>query len=177
MNHDRDDLEFGPSGYLPERASKRARKIVLRAPLGAQWVWASVVAGAIVLVAGLVFLGRADDEPAPPFERIGALEEVTTSVGGVPGGPDDVLIVTEGGRPRAFDIAGFAHVPAYCDASRRLEAADGRMWTLTGRGLAGAPSLAEYPVLVSDGDLYVDLSAAAPGPPPADEDAEPACAV
>ncbi|MTV26636.1 hypothetical protein FTX61_14610 [Nitriliruptoraceae bacterium ZYF776] len=29
--------EFGPSGYLPERASKRARKIVLRAPLGLQW--------------------------------------------------------------------------------------------------------------------------------------------
>lgn len=176
MTDPRDDLPFGPRGYLPERASKRARKIVLRAPLGAQWIWASILAGVVVLVAGLAFLGRADDRPGPPFRHLGPLAQVTTSVGGVAGGPDDVLVVTEGGRPRAFDVAGLATVPTWCEASRRLEAAGGRVWTLTGRGLDGTPSLAEYPVLVSDGEVYVDLSTATPGPPPSPEPARPACA-
>lgn len=165
--------EFGPSGYLPERASKRARKIVLRAPLGMQWVWAAIVAGAIVLVAGLVFLSRADDAPAAPFQRLGPVETVRNGEIRELGGAT-VLLVTEGGRPRAFDVASLDDPPVYCAASRRLEA-PGAVWSLTGRGL-GTASLSEFATLVWEGVLYVDPTTTAPGPP-ARRDAEPAACV
>lgn len=173
MTDDADGPDFGPSGYLPERASRRARKIVLRAPLGLQWVWASVAAGLLVLVAGLLFLSRADDAPQPPFEPVAPLEAVGEAV------LDDtgtVLYVTVAGRPRAFDVAGLTPAPSYCPASRLLEAADGRAWTLTGRGLDGTPSLDEHPTIVSDGVLYVDRSTTVGGPPPSSEPATTACA-
>ncbi|MBW3619469.1 MAG: hypothetical protein KY461_04440 [Actinobacteria bacterium] len=169
---DRSGPDFGPSGYLPERASKRARKIVLRAPLGMQWVWAAIVAGAVVLIAGLLFLGRADDGPAPPFRAVGPLTDVgeadLRTIDGT-----TVLLVTVGGRPRAFDLTGLDEPPVFCPASRRLEAPE-RVWSLTGRGL-GSPSLAEFPTLVSDGVLYVDLSEPLSGPPPSDDTERPAC--
>lgn len=164
--------DFGPSGYLPERASKRARKIVLRAPLGMHWVWAAIVAGAIVLVAGVVFLSRADDAPAEPFRSLGPLETVTNGeVREV--GDATLLLVTEGGRPRAFDVTRMEEPPIFCAASRRLEA-PGRVWSLTGRG-AGTPSLEEFPTLVADGVLYVDPTAAEPAAPATDEAAAPTC--
>lgn len=170
-----DDPAFGPAGYLPERASRRARKIVLRAPLGAQWIWASLLAGLLVLVAGVIFLATSDRGPQPPFQPLSPVDEVVTSPGGVPGGPQDVLFVVEGGRPRAFDVSARSAIPVYCEASRRLEAGDGAVWTLTGRGLGGTPSLAEYPTVVADGVLYVDLSRRIPGPPPSPEPATPRC--
>lgn len=163
---------FGPSGYLPERASKRARKIVLRAPLGMQWVWAAIVAGAIVLVAGLLFLSRADDGPRPPFEPVGPLVDVANGEVRTVGG-ERMLLVTEGGRPRAFDVGGFEDAPAFCPASRRLETPDG-VWSLTGRG-HGTPSLAEFPTIVSADVLYVDPTTTDPGPPPSAETRSPDC--
>src|SRR5690606_17036265 len=48
--------DFGPSGYLPPRAARRARKIMLREPLGLQWAVAAVVAGLLVLLAGAGYL-------------------------------------------------------------------------------------------------------------------------
>lgn len=169
-----DRPDFGPSGYLPERASKRARKIVLRAPLGMQWVWAAIAAGAVVLVAGVLFLSRADDAPPAPFRSLGPVAEVENGeVRRVDGTP--VLLVTEGGRPRAFDVAGMDEVPRFCPASRRLEA-PGRVWSLTGRGL-GTPSLQEFPTLVSDGELYVDPSTSERAAPAREEPEQPACAV
>ena len=161
--------EFGPSGYLPERAAKRARKIVLRAPLGLQWVVASVVAGAVVLVAGVVFLEHSSAPPGPPWIEVGAIDEVrpTTVVGDL-----DVLVVGASGRIRAFVDATAVR---YCPTSNRLESDDGGVWSLTGRGLAGTPSLSEHPTLVQDGRVYVDPTRTATGPDPSEEPAAPAC--
>ncbi|MFA9446016.1 hypothetical protein [Egicoccus sp. AB-alg6-2] len=160
--------DFGPSGYLPERASKRARKIVLRAPLGSQWIVASLLAGLVVVVAGVMFLLRSGDPPAEPWTAVGRVEDLPPSAA-----LDhlDAVLVTAGGRVRVF--AGADGV-AYCPASNRLE--DGRqVWNLTGRGLGGAPSLDEHPTLVHDGTVYVDPTRTSPGPSPTDDAAEPAC--
>lgn len=160
--------EFGPSGYLPERASKRARKIVLRAPLGMQWIVASVLAGLLVVVAGGLYLQRRDDPPPAPWAAVGDVDDLADSQ---PLAELDALLVAAGGRVRAFAEADGV---AYCTASNRLE--DGtRVWSLTGRGLGGAPSLGEHPTLVHDGIVYVDPSRTVPGPTPSGEPAEPAC--
>jgi hypothetical protein len=161
--------QFGPSGYLPERAAKRARKIVLRAPLGIHWVIASLAAGVVVLVAGVLFLQRGSAPPPEPWVAVGPVEEVgdATVVDDL-----DALVVAAGGRVRAFVDATDAD---YCPASNRLEAPDGRVWSLTGRGLAGTPSLPEHPTLVQGGVVYVDPTRTSPGPTPSDEPAEPGC--
>jgi hypothetical protein len=49
---------------------------VLRAPLGLQWVVASLVAGVVVLVAGLLLLDRAASPPGAPWEPLGPVEEL-----------------------------------------------------------------------------------------------------
>lgn len=168
-SHDPDAPEFGPSGYLPQRAAKRARKIVLRAPLGLQWIVASIVAGAVVVVAGVLFLQRSAEPPPAPWVDAGAVEDVR------PAGFDadlEVLLVAAGGRVRAF--AGATDV-RYCAASNRLEADDGRVWSLTGRGFAGVASLDEHPTRLQDGRVYVDPTVTAPAPEPTGDPAEPAC--
>lgn len=165
--------EFGPGGYLPDRAARRARKIVLRAPLGLQWVVATIVAGIAVLVAGVVFLGTSGEPPGAPFVALGAVADMPAA-GTLDVAGRTVLVVGAGGRVRAFVPDG--EVPAYCDASRRLEAADGRVWALTGRGLGGADSLAEHPVTVVDGNVYVDPTRTVPGPAPDPAAVEPGCA-
>lgn len=160
--------EFGPSGYLPERASKRARKIVLRAPLGMQWIVASIVAGLVVVAAGGLYLQRSGDPPPPPWTAVGTVDGLAASQ---PLDDLDAVLVAAGGRVRAFAAADGV---AYCEVSNRLE--DGtRVWTLTGRGLGGAASLGEHPTLVHDGTVYVDPSRTTAGPAPSDEAAEPAC--
>lgn len=164
------DPEFGPRGYLPERAAKRARKIVLRAPLGMQWIVASIVAGVIVVVAGVVLLARGDGAPGPPFVEIATVEDIAGEV--VYDDEHEVLIVALGGRVRAFDAPPEV---AYCAESRRLEAPDGRVWSLTGRGSGGEPSFQERPTRTAGGLLYLDPTAAAPAPNPADEVIPPAC--
>lgn len=164
-----DDLEFGPSGYLPERASKRARKIVLRAPLGAQWIVAAVVAGLAVIVAGVLFLATAGDPPPEPWVAVGAVDELPQAAAAT---GLDILVVTAGGRIRAFADAIDVR---YCEPTNRLEAADGRVWSLTGRGL-GSASLAEHPTLTQDGIAYVDPTRTSPGPDPDPEAVEPGCA-
>ena len=163
------DPSFGPSGYLPERAAKRARKIVLRAPLGVQWIVASVLAGVVVVVAGVLFLQRSAEPPPEPWAAIGAVEEVapTRVVTDL-----DALVVAAGGRVRAFAAVDDVR---YCAESNRLEAPDGRVWNLTGRGFAGTDSLDEHPTLVQDGMVYVDPTRTVPGPSPSDDPVEPAC--
>lgn len=160
---------YGPPGYLPERASKRARKIVLRSPLGLQWVVAALIAGLVLVVAGVMFLQRSGDPPPAPWVEVGTVTDIGTSRAD----PDlDVLLVGAGGRIRAFgDVADVT----YCEATNRLESTDGHVWNLTGRGLDGAPSLEEHPTLVQDGVVYVDPSRAAEGPAPSDEPAEAGC--
>ena len=161
--------DFGPSGYLPDRAAQRARKIVLRAPLGIQWVIASLVAGVVVAVAGVWFLVASGGPPPEPWVAAG---EVAALDAAVHDPQLDALLVTTGGRIRAFADADDV---GYCADSNRLEAADGRVWSLTGRGLGGAASLEEHPTLVQDGVVYVDPSRTRPGPTPSDEPAEPGC--
>jgi hypothetical protein len=167
------DLErpaFGPSGYLPERAAKRARKIVLRAPLGLQWVVASLVAGLVVVVAGVLFVQRGAEPPPAPWVQVGAVEDLHPAHVD----PDlEVLLVTGGGRVRAFVDAGDV---AYCPASNRLEAADGRVWSLTGRGFAGVASLEEHPTRLHDGQVYVDPTVSVPGPAATTDEVAPGCA-
>ncbi len=162
------DPEFGPRGYLPERASKRARKIVLRAPLGVQWILASLVAGLVVVVAGVLLLTRGGAAPGPPFVEVGPVADVAGTV--TFDEQLDLLLVGLGGRVRAFDAP--AEVD-YCPASRRLESPDGRVWSLTGRGTGGESSFAEHPTATSDGLLYVDPTASVPPPSPT-ADAVPA---
>jgi hypothetical protein len=164
-----DRPEFGPSGYLPERAAKRARKIVLRAPLGLQWVIASLVAGLVVVVAGVLFLQRGAEPPPAPWVEVGAVEDLHPARFD----PDlEVLLVTGGGRVRAFVDAGEV---AYCAASNRLEAGDGRVWSLTGRGFADVPSLEEHPTQLHDGQVYLDPTVSVPGPAPTTDEVAPGC--
>lgn len=163
-----DDLEFGPGGYLPERAAKRARKIVLRAPLGLQWVVASVVAGLVVVVAGVLLLSRGG-APDAPYVAVAEVAEVAGEV--VRDDATGAVLVGLSGRIRAFatdeDLT-------YCAANRRLESSDGGVWSLTGRSLSDRPSLAEHPAISADGTLYVDPTVTTQPPAPADP-VEPAC--
>jgi hypothetical protein len=162
--------DFGPSGYLPDRAAQRARKIVLRAPLGLQWIVASLVAGVVVVAAGVLLL-TGDDAPGEPWVAVGPADQVGT----VTVDEDLDLVLVGGGRIRAFADARELDL-AYCEASRRLESPDGGVWSLTGRGLGGAPSLEEHPTVVHDGILYLDPSRTTSAPAPTDEPAEPECA-
>jgi hypothetical protein len=164
-----DRPEFGPSGYLPERAAKRARKIVLRAPLGLQWVVASLVAGLVVVVAGVLFLQRGAEPPSAPWVAAGAVEQLHPARFE----PTlEVLLVTGGGRVRALVVT---EEVAYCAASNRLEAPDGRVWSLTGRGFAGAASLEEHPTRLHDGQVYIDPTVSVPGPAPTGDEVAPGC--
>lgn len=163
-----DGPAFGPSGYLPPRASQRARKIILRAPLGIQWVVAAVVAGIVVLVAALVFFRSSSGPPGPPYEPVGEVAElpdlVVTTIAG-----EQVAVLTAGGRPRAFAVGAGLQGLRYCPGPNRLMADGDRVWLPTGRGLAATPSLQEHPAVTHEGILYVDVTRAAEGPPPADD--------
>ena len=163
------DPTFGPSGYLPDRAARRARKIVLRAPLGLQWVVASLVAGAVVLIAGVLLLGRGADAPGAPWVALGTVTDLPASE---EDGATGLLVVHVAGRVRAFDAPDGV---AYCAASNRLEHPDGRVWALTGRGLAGTPSLAPAPTLAVSGVAYVDPTALGAPPQPLPDPASPGC--
>lgn len=166
-----EDPDFGPGGYLPERASRRARKIVLRAPMGVQWILGTVVAGVIIIGAGLLWLAQSDDPPGSPWVAVVEVDEL---------GDDllvhalDVLVVATG-RPRAF-VGWSALGLDWCADSGRIEGANGQVWSATGRALtAGTRSLEQHPTLVVDGILYVDPSVTAVGPDPRVTDPEPAC--
>lgn len=153
-----DDPRFGPGGYLPDRAARRARKIMLRAPLGMQWIIASAIAGVVVLVAGLLFLRSADAPPGEPFVAAAeaAAVDPALEVEGL-----GVLLV-RGGRIRAFPIGGRGIV--WCPQSDSIESASGRVWSPTGRALDGAESLASHPTVVHDGTVYLDPTRLDDGP-------------
>lgn len=175
MDEPREDPEFGPSGYLPERASKRARKIVLRAPLGLQWVVGSLVVGLVVVVAGVLLLNRPATPPPAPFaaldlglDALAPAQQVTLD-----GSPDPVLVVASGGLPRAFVLPD-GPTPQWCDRSGLLEA-PGAAWRPTGRGVQGTASLAELPSTVLDGVLYVDPTRPATPASPDRGGPTPAC--
>lgn len=163
--------DFGPRGYLPERASQRARKIVLRAPLGLQWVVAAAVFGVVVLVAGLLWLGSGGP-PEAPWVQAGALPP--------DGRPTvvrldtaDAWLVTGTGPPMAVPGEQVDDL-AWCAPAGRLESSDGRVWSATGRGF-GTPSLATHPLVVHDGTVYLDPTRTRPGTRPSEQSVAPAC--
>lgn len=171
MTGEQDPPEFGPRGYLPERAAQRARKIILRAPLGLQWVVASLLAGAVIVIAAAIFLTRAGDAPGEPFVAVGPVE----AIGDARYDSElEVLLVGAVGRVRAFAVDE-ADLPAYCVESRRIESPAGRVWHPTGRALDGGDGLVEHPVVVSDGVVHVDPTTTLPAQPSEDTDAEPSC--
>ena len=161
--------EFGPSGFLPPRAAARARKIVLRAPLGRGWIVASILAGVVVVAASGWSLTVASGPPGPPWIALGAVDDLPPR--SRPAGTD-VLLISVGGRVRAF--VGAEDV-RWCAASNRLESEDGRVWALTGRGLAGTPSLATRPTLVHRGTVHLDPTVVIAGPEPDPAPATRAC--
>lgn len=176
--------DFGPGGYLPERAAKRARKIVLREQMGMQWPVAAAVAALVVLIAGGIFLVAGTGPPGPPFQPVLQVEEVDprgaeilmagaarddlTAVG------RDIVVVRAGGGIRAF-LAPEGLV--WCAASGRLEApAQGTVWNTNGR-LVGGPgtSLLALPSQAFDGVLYVDETTLGPPVPGDDAGQTPRC--
>ncbi len=167
--------DYGPRGYLPDRAARRARKIVLREQLGVGWVVASVLAGVLLLATGAAYLWWQSGPPGAPYAAVGALDElpaghaVRTTVDGT-----DLLLVRAGGRPHA--LAAPLEAVEFCPASGHLESAAGGVWALDGQRLDAAEgSLARFAALVHQGTVYVDASAPEPPVPPADRDVEPAC--
>lgn len=164
---DVDDLEFGPSGYLPPKASARARKIVLRAPLGIQWVVGAVVAGIVVVVAGVLWWSQSGP-PAAPFVATVAVAEVD---GSVVLEDLDALVVTAGGPVVVFADATDL---ALCEANGRIEGRGGVWSASTGRGF-GVESLARHPTLVHDGVLFVDPTTVVDGPTASSTVEPPGC--
>lgn len=169
--------EFGPGGYLPPRASKRARKIVLRAPMGLGWPLAALGASLVVVLVGAIFLLRSGP-PGPPYVRIAAVTEIApnTAVPRAAAGTD--LLVVRAGGGLAVLVSPGAGV-TWCPAPRQLERGTD-VWTLDGaprsRGTAG---LAPVSSTVYEGMLFVDAAVLPSGgpvaPPPTSGDAQPVC--
>lgn len=166
-----DDLEFGPSGYLPPKASARARKIVLRAPLGIQWVVGAVVAGVVVVIAGLLWLSRSGP-PEAPYEatiEVAAIDDVAHLDG------RDALAVAAAGPVRVYvtspEVTGDI---TWCPDSGRLEFASGVWSASSGRGF-GVESLPRHPSEVHEDTLYVDFSTTIDGPAASSTPEQPTC--
>lgn len=152
------DPEYGPSGYLPQQAAKRARKIVLRERMSLGWPLAALAAAAVIAIAGAIFLSTWSSPPRPPWQAAGLLSRVdrvtVLPVGGLDHG---ALIVRAGGSLAAF--AAPADPVAYCAPSGHLESAAGAVWGLDGRLLSDhrrERSLQRIPVQVFDGTVYVN---------------------
>lgn len=175
MNGPEQRPEFGPRGYVPPRAARRARKIVLREPMGLGWPVAAVLAGLLVLALGAVFLLTRTGPPGPPYVPVAPLGEMDPrGATAAAARGQEILVVRAGGPVRVF--ASPAEDIAYCRTSRRLESARGGVWALDGRHLGGpGVSLVPYPSQVHDGVLYVVLSPATEPPAGVDAEVEPAC--
>jgi hypothetical protein len=152
--------DFGPSGYLPPRAAQRARKIMLREPLGLQWAAAAVVAGALVLIAGGILLLLMSRPPGAPYVAAGQMSAIDARGAGIVRleTGEEVLVVRGGGGVSVF--AAPDQPVSWCVESGRLESADGTVWEPTGRLIGGrGASLARLPAEVHDGLIYVNPSA------------------
>lgn len=169
------DGGYGPSGYLPERAAKRARKIVLRAPLGLTWIIASVAAAVVVLLLGVVYLVTVAGPPGEPFVAAAEIDDIDPrGAQALTAGGREALVVRGGGAVRAFAHPG--GTVGWCEASRRIEAGDGRVWEPSGRLVGGeGSSLAPLPAEVHDGTLYLDPTAPGTAPEPRPQGVRPAC--
>ncbi|MGI8573886.1 MAG: hypothetical protein ACR2MA_00785 [Egibacteraceae bacterium] len=171
--------EYGPRGYLPDRAARRARKIVLREPMGLHWPVAAALAGLVVVAVGVVWLLLGTGAPGVPFVEAGELARVDprgSALVDLAGAERRVLVVRGGGGVAVFEQPAVTAV--WCPASGRLEATGGRIWDLEGRLLAGrGVSLQPLRGQVHDSTLYVHSRPTLPGPPSAPRaDVVPQCA-
>ncbi len=168
--------EYGPRGYLPERASKRARKIVLREQMGVGWPLAAIGAAVLVATVGITFLLRSGP-PDPPFRAAAPLTAVAPSAAeviAVQESGEEVLVVRAGGGVRVFTPSPDDIV--WCADTRRLESAAGQVWTLDGILVGGSGvSLRALPSTVYDGQLYVDPTAPESPLPTDPRDESPGC--
>lgn len=184
MSADPPEPEFGPRGYLPERASKRARKIVMREQMGVQWVIAAVVAAVIVAGAGAWYVLYGQQPPDRPFVPVADIDEVdprgalVLEAGETRGHeppPVDLAVVRAGGAVRVFRVPTDAVV--WCEPSGRLEAPGGAVWNTNGRLVGGAgESLEPVPSEVFGGVLYVHAEAPSLAAPPDALGERPTCA-
>jgi hypothetical protein len=152
--------DYGPRGYLPPQAAKRARKIILREPMGLQWAVAAVVAGALVLLAGVLLLVSQTGAPGAPFEPVGTLTAIDARGAGDVSLQDgrDVLVLRAAGDVRVFTAP--AADATWCAARKRLVVDGESVWQPDGRLVAGTgDSLSRLPARVHDGVLYVDAEA------------------
>ena len=147
--------EYGPSGYLPPKAAKRARKIILREQMGWGWPLAAVAAALVVVVAGMLFLRGVTRTPAEPFVPLGTVTDVEPGGAAVMTAQDiPFVVVRAGGGVRVFAAQHPATV--WCPRSQRLESPDST-WRLDGaRTFGSGESLRPVDSVVFDGLLYVD---------------------
>lgn len=165
------DPQFGPSGYLPQRAARRARKIVLRAEMGLGWPAAAIAAALLVGLTGLAFFVLRAGPPDAPFEPVADIAEIDARGAEVVG---DLLVVRAGGGVQVFSAPETS--VRYCTAAGALEGADGTIWNLNGRRIsAGGMSLTPVASQVHDGTLYADPTTTGPAPAGDDRGAEPGC--
>jgi len=160
--------DYGPRGYLPPRAAKRARKIILREPMGLQWAIAALVAGVLVLVAGGVLLLSRSGPPGPPFVAVGELSQIDPrGAGELPlDGGRAVLVLRGAGGVTVFSAP--ATSATWCAPRSRLIAPGGEVWQPDGRLVGGTGgSLTRLPAQVHDGVLYVDTASQGTRPEPA----------
>jgi hypothetical protein len=149
--------DYGPRGYLPPRAAKRARKIILREPMGLQWAIAAGVAGVLVLLAGVLLLVSRTGPPGAPFEAVGTLSAIDARGAGGLALADgrEVLVLRGAGDVRVF--AAPTGDATWCAPRKRLLVTGERAWQSDGRLVSGTgASLARLPARVHDGVLYVD---------------------
>ena len=136
-------------------------------PLGIQWVVGAVVAGIVVVVAGVLWWSQSGP-PAAPFVATVTVADVD---GAVVLDDLDALAVTAGGPVVVFADATDL---ALCDANGRIEGRGGVWSASTGRGF-GIESLARHPTLVHDGVLFVDPTTVVDGPTASSTVESPAC--
>ena len=166
--------EYGPSGYLPPKAAKRARKIILREQMGWQWPLAAGVAALLVVVAGVFFLLGLNRAPAEPFVAVGSITQVPPGDAAVlTADGRSAVVVRAGGGLRAFEAQHDTTV--WCPVSQRLESPDST-WQLDGTRTHGiGESLRPLAAQVFDGTVYVDFTSPSTPPAPAPGGGPPQC--
>ena len=167
--------EFGPEGYLPPKASARARKIVLREQMGSGWPLAALAASVLVLVAGGVFLFVSLRAPGDPYMPVRPLTEVPANgaaMGATVEPTMQAFLVRAGGGLKAFHVQDGIR---WCPRSRRIES-DDAAWTIDGQLVYGElTSLQPLRTTVHDGVVYVDFSTPLPKPPETTGGKPPVC--
>ena len=143
--------------------------------MGLQWPIAAAIAALVVLMLGVTYLVTQTGPPRAPFVAAGQLAAIDargSAILDVEG--RSVLVVRGAGGVGAFDAPDVE--TRYCRPSRRIEAADGRVWLADGRLVGGhGSSLAPLTVRVHDGILYIDPAPNTPPPAAPERGEQPVC--